>query len=401
MNLFGWFGKKGRDRGRDARRAAGRARPQVEALEDRRVLSLGTSFGVSPFDNSDQFAPAAASIPKGPQVVVWVERPDSVGDTDIRGRLFGPGGKVLRTFAVARSSLDESEPSVAMDNQGRFVVTWTRETASGQTDVLVQRFDAAANKLGGPVKVAASALSEFDSDVAVDAKGNFVVSYTVQVSATNNDVRARRFGPASNPVGALAVATAANFNEHSSSVAMAPNGRFLVAFARDQGNLADVVVQRYNAQAALQGVVEIDQANRDERAPDVAINKFGDGVVVYMDKIGDDLFNVKARRVFNTGTVGNVIGVGTDISLHELLPAVAMNRSSGSFVVGYNVIDDTDFRMEVAEVSEANNVTIRDDFLKDDTNPALAFTDEGKYLVTYTAEGFLDRNIRGRRGVLA
>jgi hypothetical protein len=223
----------------------------------------------------------------------------------------------------------------------------------------------------------------------------------VQASLENPDVRARRFDRLGNPVGALAVATSFFFNEHSSSVAMAPDGRFLVAFARDQGELADVVVQRYNAQATLQGVDEIDQANRDERAPDVAINKFGDGVVVYMDKIGDDFFNVRARRVFNSGTVGNIIGIGVDINFHELLPAVAMNRFSGAFVVGYNRIDGSDFSLEVAEVSEANNVTTRDDFLENDINAALAFTAAGNYFLSYTSEGFPDTNIRGRRGTVA
>src|SRR5262245_23846659 len=119
-------------------------RPRFETLEERALMSVGPEFHVNDFKVTlDQDTPAVASQsgPDGGSVVVWRDQFDSTGDTDIKAQRFdGAGNKIGGEITVASTSFRESDPAVAMQLNGNFVVTWTVQYSSTDTDVLAQRF---------------------------------------------------------------------------------------------------------------------------------------------------------------------------------------------------------------------------------------------------------------------
>src|SRR5262249_38635072 len=159
----------------------------------------------------------------------------------------------------------------------------------------------------------ATAKPEHDADVAV-SNSSFVVSYTVDTTATNQDVRAHRFTVANGVVtdaGDFAVAASAK-SESQASVAMAPNGAFDIVYTfAAAGNDDDIRLNRYSSTGALIAAnVSITSTGAEERAPDIAMDNAGNAVVVYqkLDVVNGD-FDIKARRISSSGVVGSEINV--------------------------------------------------------------------------------------------
>ena len=151
-------------------------KPAIETLEGRQLMSLGAEFSVSVPTPAAQIQSANASSTNGSSVVVWTE--SSPGSTPrSSGQLFNSrGGKVGPVMDIASGpGLNDAQPSVAMDAHGDFVVSWTQFFPNGHSDILAQKFNAAGATVGGVVPVAVGTFPQTNSSVAMDAKGDFVV----------------------------------------------------------------------------------------------------------------------------------------------------------------------------------------------------------------------------------
>jgi hypothetical protein len=155
-------------------------------LEDRTLPSLsGVPFTVNqdqdPTGNLQQSASAGDAI--GDTLVAWTSEKLVVGTIfaeGIRARLFDEIGNYKSTeFTVQPGSLvrQMSEPAVAMDDNGDFVVTWT-ETDPGFIKTVWFRqgnvVTAGTSMLSTPTAIGRGAQSR----VGMDSNGNFVVSFT-------------------------------------------------------------------------------------------------------------------------------------------------------------------------------------------------------------------------------
>src|SRR5262245_36755399 len=111
-----------------------RARVGLEALEGRQVLSV---FGPELVVNStvrNESDSDTATAPDGRPVVVWVDE-WSPADHDIFAQLYNADGSAHgREIYVERSDNDDRAPAVAMNANGDWVVTYT-EKVNGQVDV--------------------------------------------------------------------------------------------------------------------------------------------------------------------------------------------------------------------------------------------------------------------------
>lgn len=389
------------------RRADGRrARPQLEALEGRRMPALvGPSFQVNPSDGSTlkaQSESAVASSSNGMTVAVWTHEFSST-DHDIHARLYDAGGGVVKDIVVAGSANDDSDPSVAMDGHGNFVVTWTQQVGN-QWDVMARRYANTGDSRGIAFHVTTSNSDEFDSDVAMDAGGDFVVSYTQNFGTDN--VRAARFNSSGVFQGDTKVAGLAGVEENESSVAITPDGRFVVAYTSeaDGSNNANVLLDRFNAAGTKLNAAPIPIAttNAYEEDPGVAVDANGNAVVAFQTFTNGDV-NIHARRVSNSGSVGGVVLIATrGGGVHELNPEVGLSNS-GAFVVGYDFYGPADnfaSHVGLAEVSSGNQVTDVNLGSAHRSQPAITMNGSGDYFLTYTSEIFGEVDIRGRRGRL-
>ncbi len=384
-------------------------KPAIETLEGRQLMSLGAEFLVSVPTPAAQVQSANASSTNGSSVVVWTDF--SHGNAQISGQLFNSrGGKVGPVMDLASAAgFNDEQPSVAMDAHGDFVVSWTQFFPNGHSDVLAQKFNAAGATVGGVVPVAVGTFAQTNSSVAMDAKGDFVVSYTRDTNNTNPNIFAKLYNTNDQLQNVVTVAGGL-VDANLSSVAMSPDGRFDVAYQLQLSNTQVVVLaSRYTASGGvLPGLFEA--SGTLNVSPKIAMDNQGNAVIAYQTwngtSVSGDLgdprqdfllgnWDVAADRFSNTGVVGNEINLGST-STNEISPSVALEGNAGAFVVAY----DSGIGVNVSEVNSSNVVI--DTFSAGQSRffPAVSINAQNEFLVTYDGEAGNDGFIAGRRGLL-
>jgi len=233
MFQFRRFFRRGVHRPRPTAR---RALPFLEQLEDRLTpAGAGPETHLNTVTALDQTETATASTLATTgnvflHVTVWTHQA-SATDTDIHARLFDSGGVgPAQDIVVANTTKPESEPAVSMDAAGNWVVVWTVTLPTGNHDLFAAQFDAAGNRRhGGNFALATSSFSDHEADVACSPKGNFVVTFTRDQSATNSDVLARLYRDDRSLIRTFNVAAGSSV-EHHASVAQNHNSLFSIAY---------------------------------------------------------------------------------------------------------------------------------------------------------------------------
>lgn len=374
-----------------------------DALERREVLSLiGPETPVNVKTLNHQSQAATASSYSGRSVIAWTDI-KAGADTDIRARIYDAAGiPVGGDVIVNNSGFADSGPAVAMDTVGEFVVAWTRRLPNGDTNVQVARFSPTGVNLGGAnssITVAGTARLESDPSVAANRAGDFVVSYTVNTTPTNQDVFARMYRDTGALIAAIPVANSPGLNETRSSVSRNLDGRFAIAYQTDApGRSSDVFLRRYTAAGALVGVNPIAVTADPEQAPSVSLNELGNGVVVYQRTSAGNA-NIRAKRFTFAGGLSGEINVASTAA-SETVPSVALQHSGAKFVVTYNRNLNTVIDTEVS----AANVPVTVANLPSRYRPSVSIDSRSIYQLAYeTLLPVTDGSgtgIRRRRGLL-
>ncbi|SIO05878.1 Uncharacterized conserved protein [Singulisphaera sp. GP187] len=318
----------------------------IESLEDRLQLSLaasGSEFHVNTAVANEQKFPAVAMDPNGDFVVAWQGGTDFSGPDpfDIFIQRYNsvgtPQGGEVRVNTTTGDV--QANPAVAMDASGDFVVTWESYTGASAYDIFAQRFSAAGVPQGGEFRVnTTTANDQTNSAVAMNPDGDFVVTW-VNGSGANADVHFQRYNASGTPQGSETVANTTTAGAQlSPSVGIDSAGKFVIVWqdssGRD-GNLNGVVGRRFDASgAAITGefVVNTTTTGRQD-FPSIAMNASGNFFVTWRaDGVGaDDIF----ARGFNASGValGNDFRVNTTTANSQTLPAVAIDPQGNALVV--------------------------------------------------------------------
>ena len=153
--------------------------------------------------DGDQHEPRVAADGLGRFIVVWE---DAIHDGDgycVMARIYDGAGVPQAPEFIVNTTVhgDQRAPRVAADLSGNFVVTY-EDGSTGSVRVLGQRFNAAAERLGGEFVVSASGSGNLQNrTIALDpAGGDLVLGYDAPGAPGNGiDVWARRFTLSSAP----------------------------------------------------------------------------------------------------------------------------------------------------------------------------------------------------------
>jgi hypothetical protein len=370
-------------------------RPRLETLEGRQLMSLAAELpGTINTTHGFEFQSVNARSVNGTAVVVWTDHPGST-QYDIRAQRLIGGNKIGPEIVVSAGTKDEDSPSVAMDSHGDFVVAWREVEASGDTNVLAQRFNFAGTRIGGIVPVGVGTFREHNPSVAMDARGDFVVAYTRDTNNNNPDVFAKLYN-VNNQLRAVDNVAITTLSEDHASVAMTPDGRFDVAWeVAISASDHIIALNQYDASGNLLDTRGIAENNDFNAEPSVSVDNSGNAVVAWfhVDSFGD--WNIQDRRVSALGGQGIVTTFGA--TPFGTKPSVALERTGGAYVLVYDGSTST-AGVQVAEVSASDHVSI---FSAGDRRGAsVSINPSNQYLITYTSTDGVDRNIRGRLGQL-
>jgi hypothetical protein len=285
-----------------------------------------------------------ASDAGGNFVVVWPgQGPDSYGP--VARRFDNSGGPLGPEFEVSPPGYYGTEPAVAADTAGNFVIVW--EDSTFDYGIAARRFTSAGVPIGGQFAVNTySTYFPRNPKVAVGADGRFVVVWG-QFDTESYGISGQLFDSAGSPVGGefhvdTAVGDSDGYNgvvedDDGIEVAMDSAGNFVVVWENYNYSLAPgrrrILVRRFGSTGAPAGPdFELNTILDDERGyPDVAVDGAGNFVVVWSERW---YASIQGRRLDGSAApIGSELRVdGNTVAEFPFRPKVSTD-GSGNFVV--------------------------------------------------------------------
>ncbi|MCP4657363.1 MAG: hypothetical protein GY856_18280 [bacterium] len=357
---------------------------------------LGPAFAVGDEEASDRRAPAVATAASGGVVVVWESRDEEGTELGIFCRSYDAQG-VPKGSAFRVSTAAGTEPAVAADADGNFLVAW-RQPGS----LRGRRFNPAGVPLGDEFEIAADFSvpavylegTVSHPKVARLGGGTDVVVWhesTIGPHGGYVSVYAQRFDGSGVPLGDAIrfIGSAAWFPEVA--VAADQAGNFVIA-----GGLDNIYAQRYDAAAQPQG-----ERFRVDDDPDLlgaavgmAMDAAGNFVIVWEqdDGVGGwkDIFG---RRFAHDGTpLGEPFRVNRTQANQQKRPSVASDAAGNLVVVWDSLGQDGSERGVFGQRFDAQDREVAGEFLvntitaNDQQRPVVASDPQGNLVVVWESE---------------
>jgi len=224
-----------------------------------RYNAAGTPQGAetlidTPAQGNDQEYSSVAMAQNGSFVITWSG--NQGGHWNVYAQLFNatgtPSGPVIQVNSTTGS--DEEYPSVAMRPSGAFVITWSGHQ-SGQWNTYAREFNASGVPQGSDFGVSTpiAGADQMYSSVAMRNNGNFVITWSGHQSG-NWDIYAQQYSASGTPSGSVfeVNTTTANDQEYS-TVSMDSSGNFVITWSGHQSGHWAIYAQQFNASGAAQG----------------------------------------------------------------------------------------------------------------------------------------------------
>jgi hypothetical protein len=228
--------------------------------------AYGPEFVVNTSTNGDQDYSSVAMSPLGDFVVTWggYPGPPPPPTLNVYGQRFNVFGAGQGGEFVVNSYLPDLQydSNVAMDGSGNFVVTWTsygQEAGSGAASgIYGQRFDASGVPQGSEFHVNTyTADYQYFPSLGRNAAGAFVIVWqSYGQDGSGYGIFGQRFNATGVPQGSEFRANSYTTGyQVLSDVAVDPSGNFVVAWASDQqdGSGYGVFARRFNSSGVPQG----------------------------------------------------------------------------------------------------------------------------------------------------
>ena len=322
----------------------------------------------------NQLNPAVAMADDGRFVVVWeAEQLISAGFQvkGIFGRLYNADGSPASDeFTIVAYSTNSSgefvthptDPSVAMDADGDFIVTYTEKYGEQpdpwDADIYAHRFDRNGNQLGDRFRVnLTTEWNQYLPDVAMDAAGNFVIAWQSQTGPAVNQINvfARVFAADGTLLmDEFPVNTSLPGTHYLPAVAMDHEGNFVVVwngYNQQPNSPLDVFARKYRKEQGVNNwdpvgtafrVPDAEDSEAARFAPDVAMDQAGRFTVTWT-RIKDGNFDVYAKKF-----AGFASGNSLSNSLGALGSEFRVNNVVSGVQIGAVVAMDHDLDMVVA-----------------------------------------------------
>ncbi len=304
--------------------------------------SDGDPVGTNELVNNDggiqpQIDASVAMSNGGNFVIAWEDERSSI--RSIYYQVYDSNGNTIGPNSIANDSNQwELDPSVAIDDTGNFVIVWT-DPRNGNKDIYFQRFDSGGNKIGINNKANDTVLTLHEApSVAMQGNGNFVIVWKDFRNGNFSDIYLQRYDSNGNPLGSNVIVDddAVNASQYISAIAIDGFGNFVVVWDDERNGNPNIYLQRYDSNGNAIGSnvkVNDDIGNTKHSFPSVAMADNGDFVITWMSSITSANQDVEGQRYFANGSPNgsNYQVVADGPNLFETLPVVAANSSRIAF----------------------------------------------------------------------
>lgn len=368
---------------------------QYGNLDAVHLISHGGS-GVLQLGNSQLDASSLES--RAAEIAAW----GTAFNTDADLLLYGcdvAAGTDGESFVQRLAALTRADVTASDDPTGNVVLggDWVLEYSAGQIESNIVFSAATRVQWQGLLETLANTtLAPTQTNAAVAANpltGDFVVTWTSD-DADHTGIFARVYDTSGTPLSVeIAVNTTAPNDQMKPAVAMATDGSFVVVWQSDKqdGDNYGIYARRFDA-AGTPLSIEIavnDYFIKNQTDASIAMAPDGSFVVAWKDdRNGGDVY---VRHFSTTGAaLSNEILVNTNTANGQILPAVAMD-SAGNYVVAWQSDSGGSGKAIFAQRFDLNDIKLGSEFRvntydsNDQTEPAIAMAPDGRFVITWTS----------------
>ena len=212
--------------------------------------AIDREFRVNATTTADQANSAIAMNSAGDYVIAWDSGQDGNGK-DVYAQIYrSNGGRVGSEFRVNSTATgDQDQPTAGIDAAGNFVIAW-RGQDSDSSGIYAQRYSANGNSRGREFQVnSTSSGNQTAPSLGMDAEGGFIVTWASNGQGNGYDIYAQRYNlDGGRSGGEFRVNKIQNKAQTDPAIGMAANGDFVVGWVTNsQGADTDISAQRYVA----------------------------------------------------------------------------------------------------------------------------------------------------------
>jgi len=302
----------------------------------------GSEFRVNTTTTGLQNYSVVAMDEDGDFVIVWQSYGQDGSSYGIYGQRFNSSGQTQGSeFRVNTSTTNlQMAPSVAMDGDGNFAVTW-HSYQGPNYDVYAQRYNSSGTAQGSEFRVnTTTSNTQWTPSIAMDNDGDFVVVWhSYGQAGDNNAVFGQRFNSSGVAQGSeFRVNTSTTGSQWDPAIAMDESGDFVVAWSSLVGGDQDVWAQRYNASGVAQGSEF--RANSStgnwQYLTALACNAAGDFFIAWTD----DVLDLSFQGVFGQFYMADGTATGqfkiNDYTTNSQTSCAVASDYDGNFVIAWD-----------------------------------------------------------------
>jgi Ca2+-binding RTX toxin-like protein len=271
---------------------------------------IGSEFQVNGGSFQTKANPDVSVDASGNFVVVYEsegQNNNSLGQdlsgTGIFGQRFNRTGALVGPeFRInTRTERDQTNPVVAVNVEGSFVVAWVSDDGNG-TGIFGQRYSSTGQPIGIEFQINSETRgTQSNPSIAIDDTGNYVVAWQGDQGRDSSGfgIYAQRYSSTGNPLGSeILVNETTRSDQVTPSVAMDAGGNFGIVWASGRNRDSRIFGQRFLSSGSRDGSeFQVNESNSDEQAsPVIGLSPTGDFAVTWQnrDRSGGDT-NIRAR----------------------------------------------------------------------------------------------------------
>ncbi len=365
-------------------------------------------FRVNTFITGIQALPSVAMDNNGNFVVTWQSfDQDNLGDYGIYAQRYNSIGVVQGSeFKVNTYTIDfQSHPMAAMDSTGKFVIVWNSygQDNSDGYGVYAKRYNSNGVVQGSEFKVNTYTIdSQANPSVAMDNNGNFVVTWQSFQDGSGYGVYAKRYtstGATSSTEFQVNTYTT-DYQTHPMA-AMDGTGNFVIVWSsynqdNPGGNDYGIYAQRYTSTGATSGTeFNVNTYTTDSQSrPSVAMDNTGNFVIAWKSKTQDDGspsdYGIYAQRYTSTGaTAGTEFRANTFTTVQQINPSVTMDNT-GNFVIAWSSYQESADgiyaqRYNSSGVLQSSEIPVNTYTTDSQANPSIVMDSTGNFVVVWNS----------------
>lgn len=310
---------------------------------DRNGNRLGDNFRINDSTAAgDQSISAVSVAPSGITLIVWDDRRNGITG-DIYGRFLNPDGSPRgNDFRINDDPLNygnQYEPDIGSDDSNRFVVVWM-DGRDGNWNIYGQRFNCNGTRINSNFRVTAQESIQWSPRIAVGPAGNFVVTWNDR-RRNQWDVYAQIYDTSGSPVDTnfRVNCDASNADQLLGDVAINRYGEFIVVWSDKRNGNEDVYAQIFNSagiRITSEFKINDDISSSSHISPTVIALSDGGYYIAWADARHGNL-DIYCQRITRSGSkIGTNFRVNDDSSSsHQRVSSVGQERFNRMTLVAW------------------------------------------------------------------